>query len=278
MDRDRVYIAYFYQERKARIGNSTVLAKPENLDEYVKAAELDFSDEPDRKFLADLADLSRCISLYAENLRDFRLFLVDSQPFLRTLLVDVAAKWVKRDEDAPASTQTPDSAADTLELKVAEALANEVSQALHKALLIKDDQCPKSTGPEGARTNSLTDKRINVKDIGKTPYPAYLIAHYLAAVDSVESGVLVLRDWLFYQKRKVGPVQRGPEQNWYAIRAMLASSQLPYRFGSVSPTHRAQVQFQQETTDRFAAMLGVLGAHRGARCAGDWTAAGYTLV
>jgi hypothetical protein len=260
MDRDRVYIAYFYHERSARIGNSTLPPKPENLDEYVKAAKLDFSDEPDRKFLAGLADLSWCISLYAENLRDFRLFLVDSQPFLRTLLVDVAAKWVKRDKDAPASPQTPDSAADPLNLRAAETLANDVSQALHKALVIKDDQCPKSTGPKGQTTNSLTEKTIDVKAIGKTPYPAYLIAHYLAAVDSVESGVLVLRDWLFYQQGQVGPLQRGPEQNWYAIRAMLASSQLPYRFGSVSPTHRAQVQFQQETTDRFAAMLGIRGA------------------
>ena len=95
--------------------------------------------------------------------------------------------------------------------------------------------------------------------IGKTPYPAYQIAHYLAAIDSVESGVLVLKDWLSHQSSQIrtGIFQNDPEQGWYAVRAMLTSSQLPDRFGSVAPTHRSLVKFQQETTTRIAALLQV---------------------
>ena len=110
-----------------------------------------------------------------------------------------------------------------------------------------------------ANADKLTDRSIALKGIGKTPYPAYQIAHYLAAIDSVESGVLVLRDWLFRQSKQARPdfIRNDPEQGWYAVRAMLTSSQLPYRFGSLSPTHRALVKFQKETTDRMAALLNV---------------------
>jgi hypothetical protein len=98
-----------------------------------------------------------------------------------------------------------------------------------------------------------------LKGIGKTPYPAYQIAHYLAAIDSVDSGVLVLKDWQSRQssQTRAGIIPNDPEQGWYAVRAMLTSSQLPDRFGSVSPTHRSMVKFQQETTIRMAALLQV---------------------
>jgi hypothetical protein len=81
----------------------------------------------------------------------------------------------------------------------------------------------------------------------------------MAAIDSVESGVLVLRDWLYYQDHQIknGLIQRDAAQDWFTIRAMLTSSQLPYRFGSVSPTHRSLVRFQQKTTDLLATLLRV---------------------
>jgi hypothetical protein len=67
-----------------------------------------------------------------------------------------------------------------------------------------------------------------------------------------------LRDWLNYQKSNVASRKLSdPEQAWYTIRAMLAASQLPTSFGGVSPTHRAFVQFQLDTTDRMAKLLGV---------------------
>ena len=81
-----------------------------------------------------------------------------------------------------------------------------------------------------------------------------MIAHYMAAIDAVDTGVIVLRDWLNYQKSRN---LSDPEQAWYTIRAMLAASQLPTSFGGVSPTHRAFVQFQLDTTDRMAKLLGV---------------------
>jgi hypothetical protein len=245
MDRDRVYIAYFQHERNAQRGQPTLRSDFSNLHEYVEATKNKIDQASDEAFLAGLADLSECISLYAENLRDFRLFLVDSNDFLRALLVDVASKW-----SAPGPQQVAASKAATLELKSAKQLADQIVAALEKFNV-----------PAGVcdTASKLTNKTVALNGVGKTPYPAYLIAHYMAAIDSVETGVLILRDWLYRQRSqsKADSIQNDPEQGWYAIRAMLTSSQLPYRFGSVSPTHRALVKFQQDTTDRIAALLKV---------------------
>jgi hypothetical protein len=256
IDRDKVYIAYFYHERAAQLGGPTGEANPSNLQIYVDTART-FDQKPDADFLAELANLSECLALYAENLRDFRLFLVDTEPFLRELLVNVAAQWNEKKEaesKARAGAFRPRAQGSTKLnfTKATHELAGEVVLALQNShVRIPTKVCTDE------KTSAAQD--IDVTGIGKTPYPAYMIAYYLAAIDSVESGVVVLRDWLFRQRRQIkdGIVQGGPEQNWYAVRAMLASSQLPYRFGSLSPTHRASVQFQQETTDRFGALLGV---------------------
>src|SRR5436853_562438 len=47
------------------------------------------------------------------------------------------------------------------------------------------------------------------------------------------------------------------QQADYTVRAMLATGQLPTSFGSVNPTHRAFVQFQLDTTDLMAKLLGI---------------------
>lgn len=259
MDRDRVYIAYFLHERFST-GQGTF----KNLADYVqKAKEAQVREQyrtsdqirsnlkPDQEFLDSLADLSECISLYAENLRDFRLFLVDSNDLLRTLLVNVASQWAERSKASKSDSDRPATDAISDLSKVAGKLAQQVVDALRNADIpskVCGDEMPKA----------LQNKRVDTREIGKTPYPAYLIAHYMAAIDSVESGMLVMRDWLSYQSRKNGSFDvNDPEQSWYTIRAMLTSSQLPYRFGSSFPPHQALVRFHQETTDRIGAMLKV---------------------
>ncbi|UEM12346.1 YtxH domain-containing protein [Bradyrhizobium barranii subsp. barranii] len=254
IDRDKVYIAYFEHERSARRGQPTLSLTFANLQEYVNAASPKIDQGPDDAFLAELADFSECISLYAENVRDFRLFLVESNVFLRSLLVDVAAQWSERGVTFPAPQQMPINQREgsTLNLKKFDALALQVVQALKKRNVhTSSDVC--------GSVDKLTKKVILLNGVGKTPYPAYQIAHYMAAIDSVETGVLILRDWIFRQHTQYKPdfIRSDPEQGWYAIRAMLTSSQLPYRFGSVSPTHRSLVKFQQETTERIAALLNV---------------------
>ncbi|MCK1672060.1 hypothetical protein [Bradyrhizobium sp. 150] len=255
MDRDKVYIAYFEHERSGRRGQPTLSSSVANLQQYVDSASPKIDQGPDDAFLAELADFSECISLYAENVRDFRLFLVESNVLLRSLLVDVATQWSERGvtssvpQQILANQQGPGS---TLNLKLFDPLAQQVVQALKKrSVLANADVC--------GNVDRLTNKVISLNGVGKTPYPAYQIAHYMAAIDSVETGVLVLRDWIFWQHKqhKADFIRYDPQQGWYAIRAMLTSSQLPYRFGNVSPTHRSLVKFQQETTDRIAALLNV---------------------
>ncbi|MEA2951814.1 MAG: hypothetical protein QOJ96_1334 [Alphaproteobacteria bacterium] len=254
MARDQVYIAYFFHERNARRG--IPVPEADNLTDYIKIKDFRFKTTPDENFLKSFAPLSECISLYAESLRDFRLFLVDSHTLLRELLVDAATQWNEKKDKAGSpigpsdKPQSGDSADFKLDLEKAKPLATEVVKALSNSHI--------STPACDNADKLIAGGKIDVKGIGITPYPAYLIAHYLAAIDSVESGILVLRDWLTFQRRQMelGTLSNEPEQAWYAVRAMLASSQLPYRFGSVSPTHRALVKFQQETTDRIAALLG----------------------
>jgi hypothetical protein len=244
MDRDRVYIAYFYHEQNA----SADLHTFSNLQEYVDAAKNGVMiDQKDADFLAGLSNLTNCIGLYAEKLRDFRLFLVDSEPFLRSLVVNVSTNWIVKDN------QTQAASPKNLSMKTAAILTSEIIDAL-KPYKASIDVCT-----EAAKSTKGADP--DVSGIGKTtPYPAYLIAYYMAAIDSVESGVLILRDWLIYQKEQFenNGLPRSTEQDWYTIRAMLASSQLP-GLGN-APSHRALVQFQQETTDRMGKMLGVNGA------------------
>jgi len=257
MDRDRVYIAYFLHERFStgkeaftNLADYVDKAKQAQVrDQYQTSVQIQSNPKPDQDFLDNLADLSECISLYAENLRDFRLFLVDSNDLLRTLLVNVASQWGDRSDDH-ASGAKQSSRTDPIPLgPVANRLAGQIVEALKASNT-------KISGGICENKDTLTQKDIQTKGVGKTPYPAYLIAHYMAAIDSVESGMLVMRDWLSYQARRVGSFDvNDPEQSWYTIRAMLTLSQLPYRFGSGSPTHKSLVRFHQETTDRIGAML-----------------------
>jgi hypothetical protein len=298
IDRDKVYISYFHHEHKARDSGTEPLRFPD-LKNYVAATEIKFDETQDKAFLDNLANLSECISLYAENLRDFRLFLVDSGSFLRGMLVNVATQWSRKRTTGLQKLLDRLATGDAkpnfkIDLKDARPLAKEVVDALEKSnvvtfggvcssveRLIGEDSSggdtpgrgaagktapAKATGSEVSVTGAAgkdapATQSFSVAGIGRTPYPAYLIAHYLAAIDSVESGILVLRDWMAYQRQRPDRfVQDDPKENWYVIRAMLTSSQLPYRFGSVSPTHRSLVKFQQETTDRIGALLGVYDA------------------
>jgi hypothetical protein len=274
-DRDRVYIAYFHRQQKAQADQPSSDASFSNLQEYVEGTPAAFAQSPDDRFLASLADVSECISLYAENIRDFRLFLVKSEPFLKSLLVNFASQWREKDATGSDSTLVPNvagqpnksgGATSTSVARTEIELKDQIGQLgdeIWKALLASGSVTEKH--PCG--TTAFADKKVPVEAIGTTPYPAYLIAHYLAAIDSVESGVLVLRDWLLRQKKQIETEKlfHGPEQDWYSIRAMLASSQIPYRFGSGLPTHRALVLFQKATTDRFGKLLGVHDA-------GSWKA------
>lgn len=261
IDRDKVYIAYFYHERNAQSGHPFSNSNISNLEEYVAAANIKtvhLSKEGGELFLERLLPLSECISIYVEKLRDFKLFLVDSGPFLRFLVVDVSSQW--SDEKADHLS---------LEKKIRNTTFSHYSENLIKQVSESIEQIqPKnnsSTPQNMCINNSLS--AINISDIdmstiSATPYPAYYIAHYMAAIDSVESGVLVLRDWLLSQSKalKKQPETNSPEQSWYTVRAMLTSSQLPYRFGSVSPTHQALVKFQKETTDQIGRLIGVQDA------------------
>lgn len=243
MDRDQVYIAYFYHERNGTAEG----AKFSTLADYVAAANISL-DTKDAEFLASLSDLTLCIALYAERLRDFRLFLVNSEPLLGELLAKVSTNWTIKDDNAqPAATP----GGRQLQLARADGLARQIVEALKFGGSGK-------TCPDASRLTKSVKQ--DVDGVGtKTPYPAYQIAHYMAAIDSVESGVLILRDWLLHQKRQPErDLDRTPEQEWYAIRAMLASSQLP-GLGN-APRHRSLVQFQEETTDRLGKMLGVSDA------------------
>jgi hypothetical protein len=168
MDRDRVYIAYFEHERNAQLGQPTHTGIFSNLNDYVEATKQKLDWGPDDTFLADLGDISGCISIYAEELRDFRLFLVDSHDFLRALLVDVAAQW-NREATVPAALTlaAAQPAKESLNVSVAKKLAEQLVAALTKKFgLQPSDVC--------GSASKLTNKNPSVKGIGKTPYPAYL--------------------------------------------------------------------------------------------------------
>ncbi|HZO46599.1 MAG TPA: hypothetical protein VFB68_11945 [Xanthobacteraceae bacterium] len=258
MDRDKVYIAYLLHEQAVRQNTSRPPPQFEDLQQYV--GKLEFKHGPDTKYLDSLAVLSECVARYAEEIRDFRLFFVDSNNFLRALMVGVASQW------GPSPSPT-DSAGDDAKKKKRDTRKlidfnlDRFPRQIVDALVYVHDGDPSKPCANAADLTAKVEP-ATWPGVGATPYPAYQIAHYLAAIDSVESGVLVLQDWLAYQKDQLKNQARtrDPEQAWYTVRAMLAASQLPYRFGSVSPTHASLVQFQHVTTDRIGELLGLRGA------------------
>jgi hypothetical protein len=95
--------------------------------------------------------------------------------------------------------------------------------------------------------------------VGVTPYPAIMLSYYMAAIDSVESGVKILNDWLAQYQHDYYDITLtlNPQLGWYQVRVMLAESQLPFFFGGFAPNHRAAVNYQKKMTDKLATLLGV---------------------
>ncbi|WP_041801944.1 hypothetical protein [Rhodopseudomonas palustris] len=239
MDRDKVYIAYFIHARNAEHGNLEFRRTFANLQAYVDAAGVSIY-APDANFIAKLKDLSRCISDYVQETGDFRLFFLDTKIFLQELTSKVARRW----------GSPPDAGQQEL-LDVGN-LPSNLAKFAHPR--------PQSTACKDVDNVVGLLRRVDLDGVGRTPYPAYLIAHYMAAVDSVDSGALILRDWIKYHRLIANDGDSQLERianEWYNVRALIALGLMPSRFGSVAPTHLALVQFQKTETDRMAALLGV---------------------
>lgn len=272
IDRERAYIAFLTYTRLAEFGShmpgseqtvDTYINGERSLDVYIKTAEraqkIIFPDpgqtsiDTDRWFLHLLRPLPNCINWYQDKVKDYHLFTVSIGPFLRSLAVTLrgGTEGFPIDPDFPKVR----AAAVDLSRQIADIAGGigfydgggKVDCADEKEVSSRLDL---DVGP---------DYPYSHVNLGSTPYPVMMLAYYMAAIDSVESGVEALNDWLTNFRNNHSNIQLdlNPQLGWYEVRAMLAASQLPYFFGGLTPTHRALVRYQQQMTDKMAALLDV---------------------
>lgn len=93
--------------------------------------------------------------------------------------------------------------------------------------------------------------------LADTPYPALISAYYMAAVGGADAGVSLIESWIKEQAKSEVTEGGDLQTRWYAIRAMMNATQIPYNFGGVALSHRQLIRWQERTTDQFAGLLGL---------------------
>jgi hypothetical protein len=221
----------------------------------------------DSWFLSELRPLPQCLKWYQDKVKDHHLFTVDVGPFFRSLAI--ALPRGKEQVSTGVITAGPQVSTGTSESPpfdfrhVRTAAADLARQIADFARADASDQSCSSAAEVSGHFDLDPDPGFpNPRDllhIGTTPYPSMMLAYYMGAIDSVESGVVILEDWLsnFHSRTKDIRLDLYPRLGWYEMRAMLAATQLPFFFGGLNPTHRALVRYQQQMTDRMAALFNV---------------------
>jgi hypothetical protein len=140
----------------------------------------------DSKFLTQLAPLGACLWEHAKFLKDYHLYTLDVGPFLRTLAIVLTSRSDRQTDDLTALQST----ARTLSTQT---ITN------RSADNAPDKLCDAQSAQSSIEKLSPSD----LADLGSTPYPAMLLAYYMAAIDSVEGGVEILNHWSTIQAQKV---------------------------------------------------------------------------
>jgi hypothetical protein len=264
-NKDRAFIAYFVNsdrlrraERKSRHRSQRRETDPlqaitrEDLWTYVSAAEEDsFKAEADELFLMDTAALSACLHEYAKTIGDVRLYLVDTGKFLKHLAVSLKRQKTQIDSDS----SRDDTAYHRKKLKDE---ADEVFRQIDEVFRAiqptnKQDQCARPPWQTDFGGLLRTPNRA-------TPYPTLLTAFSLAAVESPETAILYIADWLEDQK---APDRLEFRRRWHILRAQIELRSLASQYIRPRIETERLIQFQRQLSDEFRDLLNV-------RSVGDW--------
>jgi hypothetical protein len=252
IDRDRVFIAWLTYElpevgSRMQIQNSDKLT----LGGYIKQAEdlVQGKYHParivdaslDTAFAAGSSIVSNCLKDYADTVHDPQLFAVEVGRFLRSLVQEV--------QSGPSSAQIG-------------------SPLDYPAYLGSSSELPK----DGVGCDFDTIRQLRVTDVPYridtearfkvSPYPSLIAANYLAAIGAVDTGVLLIENWIkdFNQGHRHFAPEYEPQLGWYLLRAKLSAVNLPYQFGGLTVPHRQLVSWQSDESAQFGRLLRVEGA------------------
>jgi hypothetical protein len=235
IDRDRAFIAWMTYElpgNMRQVRNIQKLnADDATLITYIKNAE-NFQqnsyykrrwEDPsaDQDFAAGSSIISNCLHDYATEVHDPHFFTIIVGRFLRTFVQEV--KNGPSPEQIVAPFDFPGYLGNPLEWPYNEPICNLGSY---------------KWGEVDLPSQPSTNPKLNI-----SPYPSLIAAYYLAAIGAVDTGVLVIEDWikLFGDRHQVFVPEAEPQIAWYLLRAKLSATSLPYQFGGLVVPHRQLV-------------------------------------
>jgi hypothetical protein len=254
IDRDRASIAWLIYDwlsdelpKGSQVAEPTLMRYIEHAEEMLRnhnpAKWVDLS--PEMVFIAGSTFISDCLRDVAKKTHAPQLFGVEEGPFLRSFVHDV---WKGHSADA-----------------------REISDNLKKSLGYSSEfpekgaVCALSPNrraeldalyqvPKKALESELIGGRFEI-----SPYPSLIAANYLAAIGAVDTGVLLLEDWIkrFNEKHDKFVPEDEPQLGWYLFRAKLSAGNLRYSFGGVNVHHRQLVSWHADETNQLARMIRV---------------------
>jgi hypothetical protein len=224
IDRDRAFIAWLTFEQPEGVGELRRLETSGSLTlaKYVEEAEhiLQENHNPDRwvdpdldwAFAADSTYISKCLLDQAKQFHDPHFFTVEVSHFLRRFVHEVYKGGI-------------------------------TNQLLSEELLSEDYPLePSGLSDEGGNCNYVLFRLAELDVLYRqpssnaqdksfpftfkiSPYPSLVTADYLAAIGAVDTGVLVIQDWIkdFYHDHKDLRGSYGPQLEWYLLRAKLSA-------------------------------------------------------
>ena len=266
IDRDRAFIAFLSNEWR------TDLPTFKELRSYIDMAErnLEFAHEveADLRFTRAVSPLFRCLGIYAKRLSDYHLFMIDTSPTIKAYLEsihnatstpDIGSRHLEASGSAittpPPGPTTGSGAIRANPLQRLQVDAMILMTSIQEALGYLNDDTT-SQADEAACQIAL-DLTKEPMPSGMTPYPTLIAAYTFAAVNSAETGVVLVSNWL---RNTVG-VEPGRDsdvrRSWYQVRAMLNLGQIASGSRNVPASKEAIVRFQRLTTDEMGEVLGV---------------------
>lgn len=271
VERDQAYAAFLRLGWRAN-------PSAENLLGYVTLAEIPrviAGDDISRdiRWVGYLEPLADCALTYSRLVRDARVFAVEGAPFMRDILQFQRATERMRELTGPTASAASEAVSRTmvkaLEMS-ASASMGEMAQRLDAI-----DTLERATSAGGTVSASVVPcggplalpggwdtQPVQHVPSHATPYPTLLSAHFLSALDSAETGVRLISDWLSKRTARERQIlsAAGPGEaflhRWMTTRAMLEVSQMAAR-PALRIANAAQAAFQRQLVAQFEEILSV---------------------
>lgn len=183
----------------------------------------------DRIYIGQLSNLAKCLRIYAEEIKDYRLLLVDIKPLIVNLAL---VARLENDEKVSDLSKTLNDNINGLKMDI------------NKILQYRSPTIPVSCIPEG----SIPERAVKKSPL---PYKTIALSYFLSAIGSDDTAVVQLAEWLDRKEsRKISP--------WYAQRVEIRISTLLER---VLPSGQKNPVFRKFMKNHVSALHQLIPAY-----------------